>query len=277
MGRDRGWLLGRVRRDRAQAEISGRSGNQQLPVLETAGGVRARLLHSGVRCSLVDAEAPAIVAVDWRMACGGDLRDNRRDTAWNWRRKRCCLKASGSAAGCSRACCWPRELPRRCCRPTRLMTGLSLPTFFEVLGPPEGRGPIAHDQNARHHADRDDLDGNGDGAGPRIRRTLARLPVRQPDHGRRCRSSTVAMFNAAKSATWPLAEAVFAGLFAVTAPYIVVQRRPSELAIAVDLRRLCRARRHALAPARRYFCGNSDGCCASGGHGAGAAGVRAVG
>ena len=87
VGRERRRLLGRARCHRAQAEISGRSGNQQLPVLETADGMRARLLHLGIRRSLVDAKTPAIVTANGGMGCSGDLRDRRWDTAWNRRGK----------------------------------------------------------------------------------------------------------------------------------------------------------------------------------------------
>ena len=60
-----GGYWGLVRQGRSQAEISGRGGHQQLPVLEAADGVRAGSLYRRFRKRLVDAEAPAVAPPDW--------------------------------------------------------------------------------------------------------------------------------------------------------------------------------------------------------------------
>ena len=106
-----------------------------------------------------------------------------------------------------------------------LMTGLSLPTFFEVLGPSEGRGPslmtrmlgitlIVTTLMATETALGLVFDGRWRDF-PFASLTMAVVPF-----------FAVAMFNAAESGTRPLAEAVFAGLFAVTVPYIAFNEGP---------------------------------------------------
>ena len=102
-----------------------------------------------------------------------------------------------------------------------LMTGLPLPTFLDVLGPPEGRGPsfmtkilgltlIVTTLIATETALALVFDGRWRDF-PFASLTMAVVPF-----------FAVAMFNSAESGTRPLAEAVFAGLFAVTVPYIVL-------------------------------------------------------
>jgi exo-beta-1,3-glucanase (GH17 family) len=101
-----------------------------------------------------------------------------------------------------------------------LMTGLPLPTFLEVLGPAEGRGLslmtrilgvtlIVTTVLATETALGLVFDGRWRDF-PFASLTMAVVPF-----------FAVAMFNAAESGARPLAEAVFAGLFAVTVPYIV--------------------------------------------------------
>ena len=106
-----------------------------------------------------------------------------------------------------------------------LMTGLPLPTFAEVLGPAEGRGPslmtrilgialIVTTLMATETALGLVFDGRWRDF-PFAGLTMAVVPF-----------FAVAMFNAAESGTRPLAEAVFAGLFAVTVPYIALNEGP---------------------------------------------------
>lgn len=106
-----------------------------------------------------------------------------------------------------------------------LMTGLSLPTFIEVLGPPDGRGPslmmrilgltlILTTLLATETALGLVFDGRWRDF-PFAGLTMAVVPL-----------FAVAMFNAAQSGKRPLAEAVFAGLFAIIVPYIAVNEGP---------------------------------------------------
>ncbi|MCP4619468.1 MAG: beta-(1-6) glucans synthase [Bradyrhizobium sp.] len=106
-----------------------------------------------------------------------------------------------------------------------LMSGISLPTFVEVLGPVEGRGPslmarllgitlIVTTLLATETALGLVFDGRWRNF-PFAALTMAVVPF-----------FAVAMFNAAKSGRRPLAEAVFAGLFAVTVPYIAFNEGP---------------------------------------------------
>jgi exo-beta-1,3-glucanase (GH17 family) len=106
-----------------------------------------------------------------------------------------------------------------------LMTALPLPTFFEVLGPSEGRGPplmtrilgitlIVTTLLATETALGLVFDGRWRDF-PFASLTMAVVPF-----------FAVAMFNAAESGTRPLAETVFAGLFAVTVPYIAFNEGP---------------------------------------------------
>ena len=101
-----------------------------------------------------------------------------------------------------------------------LMTERSLPTFFEVLGPPQGRGLslmtrilgvtlIVTTLIATETALGLVFDGRWRDF-PFASLTMAVVPF-----------FTVAMFNVAEAGTRQLAEAVFAGLFAVTVPYII--------------------------------------------------------
>ena len=101
-----------------------------------------------------------------------------------------------------------------------LMTERPLPTFLEVLGPPEGRGPslmtrilgvtlIVTTLIATETALGLVFDGRWRDF-PFASLTMAVVPF-----------FMVAMFNAAEAGTRPLAEAVFAGLFAATVPYII--------------------------------------------------------
>lgn len=101
-----------------------------------------------------------------------------------------------------------------------LMTECSLPTFFEVLGPPQGRGLslmtkmlgvtlIVTTLIATETALGLVFDGRWRDF-PFASLTMAVVPF-----------FTVAMFNVAETGTRQLAEAVFAGLFAVTVPYII--------------------------------------------------------
>lgn len=106
-----------------------------------------------------------------------------------------------------------------------LMTGHSLPTFVEVLGAQEGRGPplmskilgitlIVTTVLATETALGLVFDGRWRDF-PFAGLTMAVVPF-----------FTVAMFNAAESGKRPMAEAVFAGLFAVTVPYIAFNEGP---------------------------------------------------
>jgi exo-beta-1,3-glucanase (GH17 family) len=106
-----------------------------------------------------------------------------------------------------------------------LMRGLSLPTFVEVLGPADGRGPslmtrmlgitlILTTLLATETALGLVFDGRWRDF-PFAGLTMAVVPF-----------FAVAMFNAAAAGKRPLAEAVFAGLFAVTVPYIALNEGP---------------------------------------------------
>ena len=106
-----------------------------------------------------------------------------------------------------------------------LMTGLALPTFGEVLGAANGRGPslmarilgvtlIVTTLMATETALGLVFDGRWRDF-PFAGLTMAVVPL-----------FAVAMVNAAESGTRPLAEAVFAGLFAVTVPYIAFNEGP---------------------------------------------------
>jgi hypothetical protein len=106
-----------------------------------------------------------------------------------------------------------------------LTSGLSLPTFIEVLGPSEARGPslmarllgvtlIVTTLLATETALGLVFDGRWRNF-PFASLTMAVVPF-----------FAVAMFNAAESGKRPLAEAVFAGLFAVTVPYIAFNEGP---------------------------------------------------
>ena len=59
------------------------------------------------------------------------------------------------------------------------------------------------------------------------------------------------MLNRPQSGPRPIAEAAFAGLLAVSAVYVGVERGPRQLAVDVDLRGLSSAGVHAVAGAGR--------------------------
>ena len=63
--------------------------------------------------------------------------------------------------------------------------------------------------------------------------------------------STLMLLNRPQQGARPIAEAVFAGLLAVSALYHRIQRRPGQLAVAVDLRDVFAARGYAVAGAGR--------------------------
>ncbi len=65
-----------------------------------------------------------------------------------------------------------------------LMTGRPLPTFLDVLGPPEGRSPQLLTRVLGFTLIVTTADRCRDRARPRVRRALARFPVRRADHGR---------------------------------------------------------------------------------------------
>jgi hypothetical protein len=66
---------------------------------------------------------------------------------------------------------------------------------------------------------------------------------------------TLTLLNRPKSGTRPTAEAVFAGILAITAIYATF-RRFQQLAVSVDFRSLFAARHHAVAGALRGCCSN---------------------
>lgn len=106
-----------------------------------------------------------------------------------------------------------------------LIRGIPLPTFLEVLGPAEGRRPspitlmlgavlILTTLTATETALGLVFDGRWRDF-PFASLTMAVVPF-----------FAVAVFNAADAGKRPLAESVFAGLFAVTAPYIALNEGP---------------------------------------------------
>jgi hypothetical protein len=102
-----------------------------------------------------------------------------------------------------------------------LISGLSLPRFVEVLGPPEGRVRPAMARLLGVTLILTTLMATETALGlvfdgrwrdfPFASLTMAAVPL-----------FAVAIFNAAEAGTRPLAESVFAGLFALTAPYILL-------------------------------------------------------
>ena len=140
-----------------------------------------------------------------------------------------------------------------------LIAGRALPSFFEVLGPPEGRPESLMTNMLGVTLIVTTLIARGDRAKPRVRRTLARFSVRRSDHGRGAVLRRVVP-QSAESGTRPLAEAVFAGLFAASFALHRLQRRAAQLAVLVDLCGIPRARHDAMAATHRCGCRNGIDC-----------------
>ena len=68
-----------------------------------------------------------------------------------------------------------------------LMSGRALPTFLRTDRPARRQNVVAADDGSGIRADRDHVDRGENRACSRVRSTLARLSIRQPDHGGRCR------------------------------------------------------------------------------------------
>ena len=131
-----------------------------------------------------------------------------------------------------------------------IMAGRSLPTFLELLGPPEFRtrslaDGVAGDRARRHHAAR-----GGDRARPHLRSALPRFSVRFADHGggadRAADRAQPAQKGRAPGRRIRLCRIVGGGRALCR-----LQRGLGQLAVDVDLRDLPAARAHAVAGAGR--------------------------
>ncbi len=131
-----------------------------------------------------------------------------------------------------------------------LMSGRSLPTFLELLGPREYQEPIGADDHPRAEPDGDRPDWRAERARLRVRSTLQGFSLRSLDHG----CGAVCRAYAAQSAEGGDAPGRRDGIRRTvrgSGDLYGFQRRIGQLAVAVDLRRLLAASRYAVAGAGR--------------------------
>ena len=232
-------------------EVSAGDRHQQFPVVEAADGHAAWSLSVFIFArGAADAAAAAMDAAAVRP--GLRLRSPRHRPAF----------CSGVAAdkmfyesyGVGGWLQWGALLAAGIASPllcaNALMSGGSLPTFLELLGPREAgpRSILTHSAGrgaAGHHADR-----CGNRARLHLRSALPRFPVCRADHG----GGAVRVPDAAQppaAGARPIAESVFAGLLAVCALYIGFNEGTRKLAVAVDLRDVSPVCDYAVAGAGR--------------------------
>ena len=131
-----------------------------------------------------------------------------------------------------------------------LMSGRSLPTFLELLGPPEWAQRFGADGDLRPRARGDHVDRRRDRARLCVRSALPRFSVCLPDHG----GGAVFLADAAQPPAARGAPDRGIGVCGNTGgggALHDLQRRIGQLAVAVDLRDLFPARPYAVAGAGR--------------------------
>ncbi len=132
---------------------------------------------------LADLAAPALDAAAGVLDRGRNFRDHGRNSASASPPTRCSMKATASAAGCDGARCWPPAIASPLLCANALMSGRSLPTFLELLGPRDDRTRSVLTMHARSRAGRDHADRHRDRARLRVRPALQGFSVCRADHG----------------------------------------------------------------------------------------------
>ena len=225
--------------------------HQQFSVLEAADGMRHGAERPRVRRGLADAAAPALDAAAGLLDRGLDCRRPRPAFCSASPPTRCSMKATALAAGSAGARCWPPRIASPLLAANALMSGRSLPTFLELLGPREWREPdrsltvILGARAAGDHPDR-----RRDRARLRVRPALPRFSVCLADHG----GGAVLAPDAAQPPAAGRAPDRGSGVCRAVGgggALHDLQRRIGQLAVAVDLRDLFPARRYAVAGAGR--------------------------